>query len=608
MLSNGTTHSQVSQDLQKFYRFEMKFTTLLFPAVVLGAACPYGTFKPEEPTDIRGVCPMLNALANHGFLPRDGKNINENQTVNALNSALNLTPDFGRFLFTAGRLSNPKPNATTFDLNHLDRHGLFEHDGSLSRQDAYFGQWSRFNQTVWNWTKQYYHGDTLDVQMVANSRAQRHMRSNLTNPEYGLTEVGYQFSVAENSALLSIIGDKVTQTCPLKYVDYLFVNERLPYEVGWKKPEVPIELQDLIKTFRKIANASLQGYEQYLYKQSPLELALTATASKDGGSTPVAMALLCISQFADIILHLEANPRALEKTATCRNIMVGTCTGLVTAAAVSCCTNLTEVLSIADDIVEIAFNIGLEAEKRSGALEPFQSSPEQPYTWATVVHNTDASDALRAMDNLDVPSHAKVYASAFGKSTLTVSGPPSTMSRLFDQGGFLEGCEKSILPISAAFHAKHLDPVAWDQLIGNTKPSLLSMNVEHPYVVSPSSGDFLQGGTFIDLLMQVCEDVLQRPIALEAITKGLERHLTDNVSYVSFGPKSIAHAIESPLPARAKSLPQPKQPGISPMPSEAGSGSSTAVDPCDIAIIGMGIRLPGERNPRRILERASRRP
>ncbi|KAI0401613.1 Cloroperoxidase [Xylaria palmicola] len=234
----------------------MKLTTLALPAVAVCAASPYGTFQPEESTDTRGVCPVLNTLANHGFLPRNGRNINENQTVNALYDALNLTPDFGRFLFVAGRLSNPKPNATTFDLNHLDHHDLFEHDGSLSRQDAYFGQWSRFNQTVWNWTKQYYTGDVLDVQIVANSRAQRHTRSNLTNPEYRLSVVGYEFSVAENAAILSIIGDKTTQTCPMKFVDYLFEHEQLPYSIGWKKSELPITLQDLVKTFLDIQTAT----------------------------------------------------------------------------------------------------------------------------------------------------------------------------------------------------------------------------------------------------------------------------------------------------------------------------------------------------------------
>ncbi|KAI0105679.1 Cloroperoxidase [Nemania sp. FL0031] len=234
----------------------MKLTTLLFPAAVLGAACPYGTFSPELPTDTRGVCPMLNTLANHGFLPRNGRNINENQTVKALNEALNLTPSFGAFLFTAGRLSNPQPNATTFDLDHLDRHDFFEHDGSLSRQDAYFGQWSRFNATVWNWTKQYYTDDILDVQIVANARASRHTRSNLTNPEYRLSEVGYEFSVAENSAILSILGDKVTQTCPMKFVDYLFSKEELPYAIGWKKSAIPIDISDLLTTFHAIEAAT----------------------------------------------------------------------------------------------------------------------------------------------------------------------------------------------------------------------------------------------------------------------------------------------------------------------------------------------------------------
>ncbi|KAI0204297.1 Cloroperoxidase [Astrocystis sublimbata] len=231
----------------------MKLTTLLFPAVVLGAACPYaGKFTPEEPTDTRGVCPMLNALSNHNFLPHSGRNISEKQIVDALQDALNLDRPFGEFLWTAARISNPKPNATTFDLNHLDRHDLFEHDGSLSRQDAFFGQWSRFNQTVWDWTKTFYTGDILDVQMVANSRAQRQMRSNLTNPDYKLSNLGYSFSLGENSAILSILGDKKTQTCPLAFVDFLFSKEKLPYELGWNKPKEPISLNDLITTFHDI--------------------------------------------------------------------------------------------------------------------------------------------------------------------------------------------------------------------------------------------------------------------------------------------------------------------------------------------------------------------
>lgn len=39
----------------------------------------------------------------------------------------------------------------------------------------------------------------------------------------------------------------------------------------------------------------------YLYKTSPLELALATKADYGGGSTAVTAALLCISQFAEVI-------------------------------------------------------------------------------------------------------------------------------------------------------------------------------------------------------------------------------------------------------------------------------------------------------------------
>ncbi|CAF4377053.1 unnamed protein product [Adineta steineri] len=32
-------------------------------------------YQPPGPNDSRSPCPALNALANHGYLPRDGKNI-----------------------------------------------------------------------------------------------------------------------------------------------------------------------------------------------------------------------------------------------------------------------------------------------------------------------------------------------------------------------------------------------------------------------------------------------------------------------------------------------------------------------------------------------------
>jgi hypothetical protein len=74
---------------------------------------------------------MLNSLANHGFLPRDGKSlINEDETKYAL-GALNIDGGLATFLHNFAITTNPEPNATAFSFEHLNRHNILEHDASL---------------------------------------------------------------------------------------------------------------------------------------------------------------------------------------------------------------------------------------------------------------------------------------------------------------------------------------------------------------------------------------------------------------------------------------------------------------------------------------------
>jgi hypothetical protein len=75
---------------------------------------------------------MLNALANHGFLPHDGKNIDLNTTIDALGTALNGDADISTYLFKGAVKSNiATPNATSFSLNDLGNHNIVEHDASM---------------------------------------------------------------------------------------------------------------------------------------------------------------------------------------------------------------------------------------------------------------------------------------------------------------------------------------------------------------------------------------------------------------------------------------------------------------------------------------------
>lgn len=80
---------------------------------------------------VRAPCPMLSTLANHGFLPHSGKDINQDTFVNALFDALNMNNTLGNILWKTALFTNPNKNATTFSLNDLGNHNVLEHDASL---------------------------------------------------------------------------------------------------------------------------------------------------------------------------------------------------------------------------------------------------------------------------------------------------------------------------------------------------------------------------------------------------------------------------------------------------------------------------------------------
>lgn len=95
---------------------------------------------------VRSPCPAINSLANHNILPHNGKGISKAMAVEALQRAYHIDPKLGS-LFAAGAVgANPDHNAQTFDLDHVDKHGYIEHDVSLSRGDAAFGDNSSFSK------------------------------------------------------------------------------------------------------------------------------------------------------------------------------------------------------------------------------------------------------------------------------------------------------------------------------------------------------------------------------------------------------------------------------------------------------------------------------
>ncbi|CAO3614795.1 unnamed protein product [Cunninghamella blakesleeana] len=201
----------------------------------------------RQATDARSPCPMLNILANHGFLPRDGRNITKKQLFDAL-MLIGAPPMASQqFLMAAYFLyRNVQPNdpfyynflpAKTISLDQLLIHNVIEHDVSLTRHDIDLSPHDLVHpvpdliQRIHDWAlvKQNFNEDH---QLIFTSKDEHDLRkirwyeSFTQNPKIHLS-LFFQFSSsAECTLLMDIIGhDGVLRA---DHIETLLLHERFP--------------------------------------------------------------------------------------------------------------------------------------------------------------------------------------------------------------------------------------------------------------------------------------------------------------------------------------------------------------------------------------------
>ncbi|CAH0033937.1 unnamed protein product [Clonostachys rhizophaga] len=258
----------------------MKLSTCLITLITAwGTAAQHphleeGKWKAPGANDC-APCPMMNTLANHGYIPRDGRNITKPNIIAGLAMGLNFKEPLASLMFDMAIIANPEPNATYFTLDHLNQHNVLEHDASLrlvitasvllpprnllmfaSRTDAYFGSNHVFNWTIYEKSKAYWTEPIITAQMLANSKLARQVESRAFNPTYRFTADTENFSLGEIAAPIIAFGDMALGEVNRTLVDYFFVNERLPAELGWHKKEVAIGVEDILKVSDMIKAAT----------------------------------------------------------------------------------------------------------------------------------------------------------------------------------------------------------------------------------------------------------------------------------------------------------------------------------------------------------------
>ncbi|KAI7889617.1 Chloroperoxidase [Mucor mucedo] len=99
----------------------------------------------RQETDARSPCPMLNTLANHGFIARSGRHIKSDDLFKAMmlmGAPPTVTAGFLKKIYRDYHEADPQrsffsqfSSMETLDLDRLTVAGLLEHDVSLSRND-----------------------------------------------------------------------------------------------------------------------------------------------------------------------------------------------------------------------------------------------------------------------------------------------------------------------------------------------------------------------------------------------------------------------------------------------------------------------------------------
>lgn len=169
-----------------------------------------------------------------------------------LAAGMNVGADFTTAIGSAGLLAAPlsqlvDPATAYFNLDQLDQHNFpIEHDGSLSRNDAYFGNDYSFYQPAWNQVLDVYKGvSQTSIKLASKAHAVRQADSKARNPTYTYGPREFILSYGETALYLQTMSDPVSGVANLDYVRQLFEQEKLPYNLGWRPSTEPITLNTL---------------------------------------------------------------------------------------------------------------------------------------------------------------------------------------------------------------------------------------------------------------------------------------------------------------------------------------------------------------------------
>ncbi|KAF2024734.1 Cloroperoxidase [Setomelanomma holmii] len=259
---------------------------------------PVGKYVSAGLSDLRSPCPMINCLANHGYLPRNGQNITAHQMRSSMNhtgisaalatafvnTVYNVHKDtdsssnVGFFVRLWRIVRDPwtllagfgmrKPDQTNgagqpiLDLDQLALPGAVEHDISLTRRDhaQTEGNCARQEDLVNELLACSADKKTITREDLAALRRRRIATQREDNPGLKYGPLQHEMSCGEIALILGVLGDG--KSAPVEFVEPFLKEERLPIQEGWVKRRWwtlgPVELKLIVNKVKGLIGLQIK--------------------------------------------------------------------------------------------------------------------------------------------------------------------------------------------------------------------------------------------------------------------------------------------------------------------------------------------------------------
>lgn len=214
-------------------------------------------------------CPAISAMINHSYLyPRDDDDLLPFLTlVKALRHCYNLSFPFAFCFVLLANLRLGTLRSGGFSLKHLKKHGLIEHDASISRFDANEGDYlNPQSELIAEFLDGINYPPGLSdcekmVTLEDYARKRTELENKITSylpqqPKYRIHLLG----IGEAALALHAFADKDSPVylkgicARSQWLKIWYNEERFPLELGWKnkRPGYKITLFSFFRTARKL--------------------------------------------------------------------------------------------------------------------------------------------------------------------------------------------------------------------------------------------------------------------------------------------------------------------------------------------------------------------